>query len=81
MNRALNRLKECSPNTNHLGEIFIKTSLLSDTKVTDVFWVSGEGSEDVSVMLAIIPQDTYIKNPDFMFFSSGRKQYAYFVSS
>lgn len=33
-------------------------------------------SEDVSIMLVIIPQDAYKKSPDFMFFSLGRKEYA-----
>lgn len=40
---------------------------------------SDEVSEDVSIMLVVIPQDTYKKSPDFMLFSLGREQYASFI--
>lgn len=41
---------------------------------------SDEVSEDVFMMLVIIPQDTYKKSPDFMF-SLGREQHASFICS
>lgn len=42
---------------------------------------SEEVSEDVSVMLVVIPQDTYKKSPGFMLLSLGREQYASFIWS